>query len=281
MILLKRAGPYVVALFYALSAYGLVASYTNNHCNLKGFWKKRRIGTILPYLLLYIVTIIIRLLLRESLSIKTILLSFVDGHPLIPYSWFIISIVVFYCVFYLSALLAKKDINLLMVLVSFSAFIYVFAMKKLGFEDFWFNAVWGIPLGLIWQQHHREISASFKKHPWIYLSISGIVALWWVIIAEYFFWFDYFARLCSTLSVSVFVFLLIGKLQIRNPVLRFLGEISLEIYLMHGMLVLVFTHFFTATEQPYLFVGLLLAGSILLAWLFHAGYAHLFRRGKG
>lgn len=279
VIVLKRAGPYVVALFYALSSYGMLASYTERGCSLKGFWKKRLLGTILPYLLLSAAAIIIILLLqKQTLSVKTVLQSFVNGHPLIPYSWFISSIVLFYVAFYLSARLAKQDLGLLTVLVSFGVFAYVFVMKRLGFEDFWFNAVWAIPLGMIWRYKHKSITSAFLKHPWIYLAIFGVTALWWVMIAEHFFWFSYLARLCSTLSVCVFVFLLMYLLQIKNPILCFCGKISLEIYLFHGLLALVLTSLLSPAEQPYLFVGLLLAGSILLSWLFHFGYSRVVKR---
>ncbi len=272
---LKRAGPYVVCLFYALSAYGLLASYAKNGCSLKGFWKKRLLGTILPYLLLYAAAIVIRLLLKEHLSGKDILLSFVNGHPLIPYSWFILTIVAFYAVFWLAALLAKKDLALLTALVGFAVFFYVFAVRMLDYEDFWFNAAWGFPLGLIWQRRQKTVAAIFRRHPWVYLALAGAAALWWLAVAEYFFWFGYLARLCSTLAVTVFALLLSFKLKLGNPVLRLWGKCSLEIYLIHGLLTLVLQAFLAPKEQPYPFACLLLMGTFLLSWLFHKGWSKL------
>ena len=77
------------------------------------------LGTILPHLLLCMVAVMLRVLMKEAVSVKGIFLSFVNGHPLIPYSWFILSIAIFYLAFYLAALLAKKDLSLLLVLVDF------------------------------------------------------------------------------------------------------------------------------------------------------------------
>lgn len=278
---LKRVGPYVVAMFYALSAYGLTASYSKGGCCLKGYWKKRLLNTILPYLLFYILAVALRLALREHLTAKDILLSFVNGHPMVLYSWFILTIIVFYVVFYAAALLAKKDLPLLTVLVGSALFFFVFAMQKLGYEDFWFNAAWAFPLGILWQQIHPRISGVFSSHPWVYLAITGAVALWWIATAEHFFWFGYLARLCSTLSMCVFLLLLMFKLKIGNPVLRFCGKISLEIYMSHGVLVTVLRAFLSPAKQPYLFVGLLLAGTILLAWLFHLAYGVLQKMVQG
>ena len=59
---LKRVGPYVVGLFYALSGYGLLASYAAKGYRTAGFWKKRFRGTILPYLILSAAALAVRLL---------------------------------------------------------------------------------------------------------------------------------------------------------------------------------------------------------------------------
>ena len=58
-------------------------------------------------------------------------------------------------------------------------------------------------------------------------------------------------------------------LRIGNPILRFLGTISLEIYLIHGILVTALQHFLPPEAQPYAFMLLLLGGTLALAWLFH------------
>lgn len=210
---------------------------------------------------------------------RSILQASIDnGHPLVLYSWFVLTIIVFFAVFYVSALIAKKDIPLLIALVGFALFCFVFAMQKLGFEEFWYNAAWAFPLGLCCKFIHPRIAGAFKTHQWMYLSITGFIAFWWILIAEYFFWFGYLARLCSTLSVCIFTFLLMFKLRIKNLVLVFLGKISLYIYMSHGLFVTVMTRFITPAEQPYLFVSIIITGSVLLAWLFHFVYDKLQKR---
>lgn len=49
----------------------------------------------------------------------------------------------------------------------------------------------------------------------------------------------------------------------------------MEIYLLHGLLVLILTQFLSPSEQPYLFAGVLLIGTMLIAVLFSAGYKKL------
>ncbi len=270
---LKRVGPYVVGVFYALSGYGLLASYRAKDCSLKGFWAKRLRSTILPYLILSVAALAVRLLVGEKLGPSDVLASFVNGHPLVLYSWFILTIIVFYAIFYVSARLAGRDIPLLIALTAFALFFFVFAMKKLGYEEFWFNAAWCFPLGLVWQWLYDRISSGFRRHPAVYLSMTGLIAAWLVLAAEHFFWFDYLGRLLSTLAVCVFVLLLAFKLRIGNPALRFLGGISLEIYLVHGLIVTALSPFLPPEMHPYAFMCILLAATISLAWLLHRLFA--------
>ena len=273
---LKRIGAYVVGIFYALSGYGLMASSAKN--GLRGFWGKRFRGLILPYLLLSAAAVLIRRLTGEALGFRNILLSFVNGQPLIRYSWFIITILLFYLLFWLAGLLAKKDAALLIALVAFLSFFSVFALQKAGFEEYWYNAAWCFPLGMLWQRRRQALSAVFRRHPWVYLALSGGIALCWIAIAEHFFWFGYLARLCATLAVCVFVLLLQFRLRSENRALRFLGGVSLEVYLIHGLVVTVLLRLFSPEEQPALFLAVLFPVTILLAWLFHWAYAAVFRK---
>lgn len=275
-VVLKRIGAYVVGIFYALSGYGLMASSAKY--GLRGFWGKRLRGLILPYLILSAAAVLIRRLTGESLDLRDILLSFGNGQPLIRYSWFIITILLFYFLFWLARLLAKQDAALLIALTAFLSFFSVFVLQKAGFEEYWYNAAWCFPLGMLWQHRRQAYAAVFGRHPRVYLALSGGIALCWIAIAERFYWFGYLARLCATLAVCVFVLLLLFRLRSENRILRFLGGISMEVYLIHGLVVTVLLRFLAPAGQPELFLPLLFFASILLAWLFHLAWAALLRK---
>ena len=73
--------------------------------------------------------------------------------------------------------------------------------------------------------------------------------------------------------------LLTFKLRIGNLILHFLGKNSLEIYLIHGILVTAMLHFLPPEAQPYVFMSLLLGGTLALAWLFHLLFSRIRRAG--
>ena len=274
----KKAAFFVVGLFFALSGYGLTASWQRDRGSVKGFWSKRFKTTILPYLLLSVVAAAVRLLIGEQLTLKQALLSFVNGKPLVRYSWFILVMIIFYALFYLAALLSRKDRALLLVLVGFGAFALPFVLRKLGFDEYWYDAVWTFPLGMLWFMAYPRISSIFRRHPWLYLGIASVCAVWFVLISMRFYWFGYLSTLLATVFVTVFIFLLMMKVRIDNLILRFLGRISLEIYLIHGLVVTALINYIAPAEHPELFISILFTASILLSWLFHWGYGRVFKK---
>lgn len=274
--LFKKAAFFVVGLFFALSGYGLTASWQRRNGSVTGFWGKRFRSTILPYLILSVIAAAVRLMVGEKLTVTQALISFVNGKPLVRYSWFILVLIVFYILFYLSALLARGDKALLLAFVGFGSFALPFVLRKLGFDEYWYDAVWTFPLGILWQMCYPRIVSAFRRHPWLYLAITGVCAVWTVLIAVYFCWFSYLGMLLATVFVTVFVFLLMMKLWIDNRILRFLGSISLEIYLIHGIVVTVLEKYMPPSEQPLLFLSILFPTTILSAWLFHQVYGRLF-----
>lgn len=278
-IFFKKAAFFVVGLFFALSGYGLTASWQRAGGSIRGFWGRRFKSTLLPYLLLSVVAAIVRLLIGERLTLGQVLFSFVNGKPLVRYSWFVLVLIAFYALFYLAALLARGDKALLAALVGFASILLPFAMRKLGFEEYWYDAVWTFPLGMLWQMTYGRIVEAVRKHPWVYLALSAACAGWFILISMYFYWFSYLGTLLATISVVVFIFLLMLKLRIGNPILHFLGRISLEIYLIHGIVVTVLEVMISPTAQPLLFLAILFPATILLAWLFHKFCHWLFCSG--
>lgn len=276
----KKAAYFVVGLFFALSGYGLTASWQRDQGSVKGFWLKRWKTMLLPYLLLSVLAAAVRLLIGEQLTLKQVLLSFINGKPLVRYSWFILVMIVLYVLFYLAALLAREDRALLLAIVGFGAFALPFVLRKLGFEEYWYNAVWTFPIGVLWFLAYRKIAAAFRRHPWILLGISGLCSAWLVMVAVYFCWFSYLGMLLATVFVTVFVFLLMMKLRFCNPILCFLGHISLEIYLIHGVVVTALLSGVSPAAQPVRFLLILFSATILLAWLFHSGYSLIAEKSK-
>lgn len=209
------------------------------------------------------------------MSLKQALFSFVNGTPLVRYSWFILVMIVLYVLFYLAALLARGDRALLLTLTGFGTFALPFVLRKLGYEEYWYNAVWTFPTGMLWSMAFQQIVSAFRKHPWIYLGILGFCAGWLVLVAIYYYWFGYLGMLLATVCVTVFLLLLMMKLRLCNPVLSFLGKISLEIYLIHGVVVTILEKFISPIDHAFLFLSVLFPVTILFAWLFRLAYSSI------
>lgn len=63
--------------------------------------------------------------------------------------------------------------------------------------------------------------------------------------------------------------LLIRKINIQNAVTRFLGAISLEIYVLQGVFLTLFHSSIVVIENSYLYIAVVSATTILSAFLIH------------
>jgi peptidoglycan/LPS O-acetylase OafA/YrhL len=82
--------------------------------------------------------------------------------------------------------------------------------------------------------------------------------------------------LSATLFVLI-ILLFILKVSIKNAILDFLGKISMEIYLIHGLLLLGLRSEIIYIKNELLFSLAVISGSILLSWILHKLFSILIK----
>ena len=97
--LFAHTGWLAVAVFFFFSGYGLQKKYLTDQTYSCYFLRNRLPTILVPFLLATLFYVGLSLMGGAQYSISKVLLSFVNGRPLLPYSWHIINIVVFYCFF--------------------------------------------------------------------------------------------------------------------------------------------------------------------------------------
>jgi peptidoglycan/LPS O-acetylase OafA/YrhL len=108
----------------------------------------------------------------------------------------------------------------------------------------WYNSVIAFPLGMWYCRYRESIHALIqKKYPlWMTGAAAGFAAVYWWICPRH---NDgtlpvlLMQILCVILFCGVLV-LLSQKVHFSNPILRFLGDHSLEIYLWHALFIAIF-----------------------------------------
>lgn len=111
-------GLFAVSLFFFISGYGLMYAYINKENYRNGFLKKR----ILPLLICYTIACLLQYGLNgdDYLSLKNILLC---GY--VPFSWFILSILCLYLMFYIAISIFKNNANAVIATIALMLGLFI------------------------------------------------------------------------------------------------------------------------------------------------------------
>ena len=253
-----------VSVFLFFNGYGIYKSYKTKPNYLNGFIKKRILPVVLALYSTTLIFFIARLLVGEKMDAMTVFFYLTSLKLCNPNTWYVIVLPFFYLAFYFSFKYIKNDH---LAVISTTAFVVLYMLlgTSLNHNDFWIRGEWWyncvhlFPLGIIFAKYEHKIIPHLKKYYWIYLIVALLayhpIYKYSEFICNIFGYYGenwgapdtVFRRRISLLSqvfvTSGFVFcsLLLGmKIKIGNRFLKFMGTITLEFYLIHGLFVELF-----------------------------------------
>jgi len=257
-----------VAMFFMCSGFGLYKSFKSKENYLKGFFGKRVLPLILAFLFSNWIFFIARIIMKEKINGWKVFCYISGwGMPNI-YAWFAIAMPLFYLFFYISFKVFKND-GLRLLGVVIGTFIYTFIGTYVDHNDYWmrgewwYNSVHFFWIGILFAMYEKKIVAVIKKYYIPFLIASVIGAYVTFIVAEVFTGvFSYYGEYNPSLSRAMIVanrwkclgmqmlacvffvaaVLIINmKLKVGNKFLGFMGTITLEFYLLHGLVLEFFS----------------------------------------
>ncbi len=219
----------LVGAFFFLSGYGLMKGYLFKKDYYKGFLKKRFFSLILPYLFMNLVYWTYYNLTEEPHAFHELFTIFFSDRNLVMYSWFIKDIIIHYLEFYLLMLVFReKKEN--MYRLAIVLFLFDFIVTLLGFNNtIVLNGTF--TAGMLFAYKETYFTKLIQKHRIALIALGLVLA---------------FAFRTSYLHNSrffliekmVFLFIMLSVLsfyKIENKIFALAGEISLEIYMCHGL----------------------------------------------
>ena len=257
-----------VSMFFFCSGYGLYKSIQTKPNYLKGFGVKRILPIILSFYVTGWIFLLVRFLMKEKMNGPQVF-YYASGLQLSnPNSWFVIALPFFYLAFYLAFRFCKKDGFAITCVL-----LFTLAYQLLGtFIDhndwwmrgeWWYNSVHLFVIGLFFAKHEEGITKRLKKHYWVYFTLFLLGMLLFYVLSEialvfYSYYGEYWnapdtvprrwiCLISQELSSCsfVFFFLLLGmKVRFGNRFLAFMGSITLEFYLIHGLFLELFSYNF-------------------------------------
>ncbi len=266
-----------MAFFFFLSGYGVEKQYLTREGYFDGFLRRRLPKVMIPYGIAILLYWGYHALAGEVYSPLYVLDSLVNGAPIVSSSWFIIVILVFYMVFWAGMALQRRLVPgkgknaFLIGVVAVFALVWMYICQGRDFLSYWFTTVHILVIGIVWAIYKEKLSGIFHRF-WLPLtvvcwgSVFFINNCWEWLSGFLPFHPVAFLRMLETPLYVFGVLLAAMKLKFGNAPLRFLGKISLEIYLTHGLFIDLFSRL-GVPEIPAVFATL--AASVAAAYLFH------------
>ena len=257
-------GVLFVGIFFFFSGYGLYTSLKTKENYLKGFLKKRLVTILIPFYMCILVFVAAACICGEKFT-PLQLLGVLSGWALINgHMWYIVEIAILYLAFFLIFRLIKNrtaatvvmGIFVLAMMAGSLMLCHGADMSASGWfqGEWWYNSSFLFVIGIIFSKHSESIRKIARKAYYLLLVVSaGLTAVLGLqtayMLRKYSYWSEipgqdpkYLDKI-RCLSVQLpwifvfvcFVLLLMMKVRFGNPVLKFLGSISLELYLIHNL----------------------------------------------
>ena len=268
-----------VGVFLFCSGLGLYKSLRTKPDYLKGFCRRRILPVVIAFYLSEFIYTGVRLLMGEQMDLTKILWYLSGLHMANFNAWYVIVIPFFYLAFWAAFRLCRREGAAI-----FLVFAFTLAYTVLGaFIDhqsdwwmrgeWWYNSIILFPLGILFGKFEKQVTRFFRKGYWFWLLFffAGIFLLFrqsewlnnhtWGYYGE---WGDPLKVAHRLMSAGMewlvcvfyvgFCFLLMMKVKFGNKALAWLGSVTLEFYLMHGIFVELFGYNFLDITKSIIYI---------------------------
>ena len=140
----QMVGYLMVSVFFFYSGYGLMYSLLHKENYMKSFIKRRMSRLLLPYIGALIIYVGVKALFY-GFSVENIINSFISGSPIVDNSWFIVTLLILYLMFWLSFRFIRS------IKVSWILFSVLFILLLAGYKFvYWSPSIISFFVGTIW-----------------------------------------------------------------------------------------------------------------------------------
>lgn len=254
---LYHLGHYAVVVFLFLSGFGLFSSYlAKGETYIRTFLRNRIIPFYVTYLIFVVIYAVYALINGSSVTASQIIRSLTYGYTIVGFGWYFQTALLMYLFFYILKLIFKNENAFVVALgVAIAAFIilyYFFVSSTKTYYEPAFSFYLGVLASYIYSQKKTVFtkSAWLKALVWLVLFI-GLAAFsifynyrfndykWEPLASDFVYML---LQMASDLALNAFVLFFTAAVMpvapgfIVNPISRFIGARSLEIYAIQGIL---------------------------------------------
>ena len=231
--MIGRFGYIGVTFFFMTSAYGLSAGIHNKPDSINNFWRMRLPKLLIPN---WTSNLILALLFFVIFGQRSSFGSYFVIN--IWVKWLLACYAAFWLVYYFNQ--SKKHSALLVSILVIMLSISIYYLKLTGNVNSttWCTESIGFVWGMLLFSWYDKIKQFFSRK-WITKAsvaclLSLILGVSYLQFKHVIFWGDYILKIVLGLSILCFILVLNSTIKIGNRISWFLGDISFEIYLIHG-----------------------------------------------
>lgn len=250
-----------VAIFLLLSGYAIMISKLNKPNYLKNYIPNRLIRLYIPFFITFILVCIADVLMGEQITGQNILGALILSLPN-TINWYLKVQLGLYILFFVFALLFKDNRKLVIALYC-SCFVYMAICIFAKVENYWFESCYMFPLGMSIAMHKDKLFAILRKKKWLTLIASFLFVF--VSYAPYYLRGGLWFEILHIFGFTQFFICLCAVTNGSSKVLKYLGTISLELYLVHQVPIKMISYF--GINNNFLGYVVLIAVSVPLAVL--------------
>ncbi len=270
----RYVGYLAAGVFFFFSGYGLQKSYIQKQDGYRKKFLLRRLPTVLfPYLIMTVIYWAVSCFNGRCYSVKDIISGMVNGSPIVSNSWYVISIFIFYIVFWLSMQICRKNHFQMLICCSLWYILHILFCVKMNYGMHWYVSTHILIVGMLWAIYEKKFIGIIKKY---YLLIPLDFAVLIVLLV-------FRKNIVDMVPISVigliidvisalfftFGFLFFSmKFKIGNRALSFLGSISFELYMIHGLFINFFRTDKLYIKNEFLYAVMVIATSVAAAYIY-------------
>lgn len=264
IVFFTELGVLFVGIFFFFSGYGLYTSLKTKENYLKGFLKKRLVTILVPFYMCILVFTAAACICGTRFT-PLQLLGVLSGWSLInQHMWYIVEIAILYFAFYIIYRLIKNRTAATVVMGIFVIAMMAGSLMLAHGKDmsasgwfqgeWWYNSSFLFVIGIIVSKHSEGLRRIARKaYVILLLGLAALLVLLGpqtvYMLRRYSYWSEIPGETRAILDklrclsvqlpwiICFVLFLLLIMMRVRfgNTVLKFLGSISLELYLIHNL----------------------------------------------
>lgn len=259
-------GTEICAVFFMLSGYALRESRVKK----SGYMKRFPLNNILKLLLEYAIVNVIFVLyfiFVEKNDFKVILelYSYMKvGATLVTHSWFIVSILAMYVIFFLAFRWCDNFVSVIIFSILLIGYI-VFVYMNFNYTH-WYASILAFPAGMLISRYKSKLETLMDRFgSWVIIASFALAFIFRTAIKVLPDSVSFAPIMLMNLFWAFTVILATRHINTTSKITTFLGGISLEVYLMQGIAEMFSERFFDTSKLSWAVCVLILA--VILGFL--------------